>query len=73
MGPPALPVHPVATLYPVPFDDELQDLADDIAANGLRQIVLDHDGVLKRAPACRAAGDGNRGSRSSLWQTTGGA
>jgi ParB-like chromosome segregation protein Spo0J len=40
-------VHPVANLFPMLPDDELQELADDIRANGLQHpIVLDKDGVL---------------------------
>jgi ParB-like chromosome segregation protein Spo0J len=54
-------VHPVADLFPMLPDDELQELADDIRANGLQHpIVLDKDGVLidgrNRWAACQIAG-----------------
>lgn len=54
-------VHPVANLFPMLPDDELQELADDIRANGLQHpIVLDKDGVLidgrNRWAACQVAG-----------------
>jgi hypothetical protein len=54
-------VHPVAALFPMLPDDELDDLAEDIRANGLlHPIVLDADGVLidgrNRLEACRRAG-----------------
>jgi hypothetical protein len=53
-------VHPVANLFPMLPDDELQELADDIRANGLQHpIVLDKDGVLidgrNRWAACQMA------------------
>jgi hypothetical protein len=53
--------HPVAALFPMLSEDELADLADDIAANGLLEpIVLDQDGLLidgrNRLAACRLAG-----------------
>ena len=38
-----IPVHPVASLFPMIGDEELQALADDIKANGQREpIVLAH-------------------------------
>jgi ParB-like chromosome segregation protein Spo0J len=54
-------VHPLAALFPIMTDDELQDLADDIRENGLlHPIVLDADGVLidgrNRLRACEIAG-----------------
>jgi len=54
-------VHPVAALFPMLPDDELQELADDIAANGLREpIVLDGAGTLidgrNRLAGCALAG-----------------
>lgn len=54
-------VHPVADLFPMMSDDELADLAADIAANGLiHPIVIDADGQLidgrNRLAACRLAG-----------------
>lgn len=55
-----LPVHPVAALFPMMTEDELNDLALDIKANGLvHPIVLDHDGQLidgrNRLEACGRA------------------
>ena len=32
--------HPIADLFPMLSDDELQELADDIAANGLNNPVV---------------------------------
>jgi hypothetical protein len=53
-------VHPVAELFPMLSDDELNELADDIKLNGLLQpIVLDEKGDLvdgrNRLEACRRA------------------
>jgi ParB-like chromosome segregation protein Spo0J len=53
--------HPIADLFPVMTDDELRELAEDIAARGLLQpIVLDdQDRVLdgrNRLAACELAG-----------------
>lgn len=57
----ARPVHPVAEMFPMMSDEELDDLAADIQANGLvHPIVIDRDGVLidgrNRREACRRAG-----------------
>lgn len=54
-------VHPFADWYPMLPETELQELADDIKANGLRQpITLNADGVLidgrNRLAACALAG-----------------
>lgn len=54
-------IHPLAELFPMLPDDELADLAADIAANGLNEpIVIDAEGVLidgrNRLAACRQAG-----------------
>jgi hypothetical protein len=54
-------VHPAAAAYPLLPPDELQALADDIAANGLLYpIVLDAEGQLidgrNRLKACQLAG-----------------
>lgn len=53
-------VHPVAALFPMMSDEELDDLAEDIKANGLiHPIVRNADGVLidgrNRLEACRRA------------------
>lgn len=55
------PVHPVAALFPMLPDDELEDLARDIKQNGLiHPIVLDAEGTLidgrNRLTACRLVG-----------------
>lgn len=40
-------VHPVASLFPLLDGEDLQDLADDIRANGsLHRLVLDAEGTL---------------------------
>lgn len=54
-------VHPVAALFPMMTDDELDDLAADIKANGqLHPIVVDKDGTVidgrNRLEGCRRAG-----------------
>lgn len=54
-------VHPVAALFPMMSEEELDDLAADIAANGLlHPIVLDAEGTLidgrNRQEACTRAG-----------------
>jgi hypothetical protein len=54
-------IHPVAAIFPVLADDELQELADDIRANGLHQpIVRDAAGVIidgrNRLLACLRSG-----------------
>jgi len=54
-------VHPVAELFPMMSDEELDDLAEDIKVNGLlHPIVLDESGMLidgrNRFEACRRAG-----------------
>jgi ParB-like chromosome segregation protein Spo0J len=56
-----LEVHPVADLFPMLAEDELQELADDIAQRGLLQpIVLDSEGRVldgrNRLAACELAG-----------------
>lgn len=56
-----LEVHPVADLFPMLADDELQELAEDIELRGLLQpIVLDADGRVldgrNRLAACEIAG-----------------
>lgn len=54
-------IHEAAAVFPMLPEDELQELAEDIKANGLLDpIVLDHDGALvdgrNRLAACRIAG-----------------
>src|SRR3954451_7878571 len=55
-------VHPAAAVFPMMSDEELDDLAADIEANGLlHPIVLDADGMVlidgrNRLEACRRAG-----------------
>jgi len=54
-------VHPVAALFPMMCDEELDELAADIAENGLlHPIVLDAEGTLidgrNRMEACQRAG-----------------
>lgn len=54
-------IHPVADLFPMMSDEELDDLAADIKANGLiNPVVIDLDGTLidgrNRLEACRRAG-----------------
>jgi ParB-like nuclease domain len=53
-------VHPIAELFPMMSDEELDDLAADVKENGLlHPIVLDTEGVLvdgrNRLEACRRA------------------
>lgn len=54
-------VHPVGAMFPMISDEELDELAADIKANGLlNPIVLDADGTLidgrNRLEACKRAG-----------------
>ena len=58
---PAIKVHPFAALFPMLNEQELQDLADDIKANGLlNKISRDKDGQIlegrNRLKACQIAG-----------------
>src|ERR1700751_2486543 len=55
-----LEVHPYAARFPLMNDEELQDLAEDIKANGLKNpLVRDNDGTLidgrNRLAACKIA------------------
>jgi ParB-like nuclease domain len=55
------PVHPIANLFPIMTDEELDDLAADIKANGLiHPIVVGKDGLVidgrNRDRACEIAG-----------------
>jgi hypothetical protein len=51
--------HSAADLFPLMADDELQALADDIAANGLNQPIVTYDGAIldgrNRYRACEIA------------------
>lgn len=53
-------VHPVADLFPMLPEDELDDLAKDIKANGLQHSIVVKDGELidgrNRLAACQLAG-----------------
>jgi N6-adenosine-specific RNA methylase IME4/predicted transcriptional regulator len=55
-----LPIHPLADLFPMLPDDELQALVDDIKQNGLQHPATTLDGLIldgrNRARACKAAG-----------------
>lgn len=54
------PVHPAAQVFPMLAADELNELADDIKANGLVHALVVKDGILidgrNRREACRIAG-----------------
>lgn len=55
-----MPVHPAAEVFPMLPDDELDELAADIKANGLAHPLVVKDGVLidgrNRREACKRAG-----------------
>lgn len=57
---PEMEVHPTAAVFPMMSPDELQELADDIAANGLQAPIVMKANVLidgrNRLAACALAG-----------------
>lgn len=61
MSEPSLNVHPAVDIFPMMSDAELQELADDIKANGLiHPVIVDSEGRLvdgrNRLAACKLAG-----------------
>jgi hypothetical protein len=57
---PDMPFHPLAEIFPLPGEDELRAMADDIATHGLREpIVTQYDQILDgrcRYLSCKMAG-----------------
>jgi hypothetical protein len=60
IGGKSYPIHPAAELFPMMSASELQELADDIKANGLLEPIILHDGQIldgrNRLQACVMAG-----------------
>ena len=56
---PDMPFHPLAELFPLPSEDELRAMADDIAAHGLREPIVTLEGRILdgrcRYLACKMA------------------
>jgi hypothetical protein len=56
---PDMPFHPLAELFPLPSEDELCAMADDIAAHGLREPIVTLEGKILdgrcRHLACKMA------------------
>jgi hypothetical protein len=56
---PDMPFHPLAELFPLPSEDELRAMADDIAAHGLREPIVTLEGQILdgrcRYLACKMA------------------
>jgi hypothetical protein len=56
---PDMPFHPLAQLFPLPSEDELRGMADDIAARGLREPIVTLEGQILdgrcRYLACKMA------------------
>ena len=44
-----MPFHPLADLFPLPSEDELRALADDIADHGLREPIVTLEGKFSMA------------------------
>lgn len=69
-----LPAHPAADLFPMMSDADLQALAADIAANGQRDPVVIHDGLIldgrNRWRACEIAG---KKAKTRQWDGQGGS
>ena len=57
---PGMPFHPLAEIFPLPGDDELRAMADDIADHGLREPIVTLEGQILdgrcRYLACKMAG-----------------
>lgn len=55
-----LPVHPAAAIFPMLCDEEIEELAADIKAHGLRNPIIVKDGQVidgrNRREACKRAG-----------------
>ena len=50
-------MHPLANVFPMMTDDELRELADDIAEQGqLHPIIIDADGVHRAVAECVGSG-----------------
>src|SRR5262249_56735913 len=58
--PEEFPAHPAAEMFPMMGDEELQALAEDIKANGLRELIAVYRARLldgrNRLAACKLAG-----------------
>ena len=56
----AIPIHPAADIFPMMPEAALDELADDIKANGLQHPIVRHDGQVidgrNRLKACQKAG-----------------
>jgi hypothetical protein len=57
---PEMPFHPLAEIFPLPGEDELRAMADDIADHGLREPIVTLEGQIldgrSRYLACKMAG-----------------
>jgi ParB-like chromosome segregation protein Spo0J len=63
-GYPKLSAHPAADAFPMMSEKELEELAADIKANGLREAIIVHEGAIldgrNRYVACQIAGTSPR-------------